>query len=253
MRTWSLAALLFCWCGGAQDRPATALPVVELPEAGTTREDSGPAACLDAPQRVDGGYDAFETGKRLFQEKRYGEAAAVTRALAFDTHPASEYATTLYLSALMAAAKDRPQCQSQLVTDLPKLQTKHCAGPNAPRDCRVLARIDVDLQRYEVEMELQDGGAPDASVYLGMFAKYCRPPAMLETCDEILYNVAVVHVRANRMDKAREILAMMKDPKNGVAKSKLTTELECRLGPQHEQCDIRSRIEQDLQKLKNKP
>jgi hypothetical protein len=184
---------------------------------------------------ADGGIDAFERARGLFEEKKYGEAALLSRTLALDPSigAASVYSSSLYLSALSALAHERAACIDLMVLDIPALKKAHCTGTPVGRaidECKILARIDTDVRMMQADH------SGNAEPYLAIFQPYCVDAVLLRNCDEVLYNAAIIYARGNQMDRARAVLKMMQDPTNKVAASKLTIELACRLGPDAGAC-----------------
>jgi hypothetical protein len=176
---------------------------------------------------------------------RYAPAAALFRRVAMEQAPgeAGISATKLYLESLHALGTraPRPQCFDDMQRDVPTFLTLYCRDPERPQVldlCTALSDIEADIERLAAQRWLERGDMTgDASAFreggelhLQLFLRRCDSTTpRAARCDEIGFNAAMAFKAGGREDLAREVLALMRTPKYGVAESELTTRLGCRL------------------------
>lgn len=227
----SIALLIVASCGARGEQVAQPQPLprhVELADASVA-----PVACFEP--RAAGAAD-FVAARELFDAKKWPEAAAMFRAIAFgaSSDPAGIFATELYVDALYELAREgRKVCFDDMERDLPKLRDVYCAQKRAKNEheCEMLDRIQVDVGCTRAEaLFAQNDYRGAAAKYAELVKAWCMP-ATQGQCDEIAYDAAVAFLAAGDEAAAKRVRAIMADPKNKMDKSPLVEKLDCRIDP----------------------
>ena len=174
---------------------------------------------------------AYARARMFFEARMWADAGVAFRELALE-HPGkttAPYAAQLYLECLnVLASHGAPGCRDEMARDVPALIAVHCgATPTDAQTCATLRTIDAQLGRAQAQTLPHDQAGER---YVALFKQHCQGAAPAEArCDELLYNAGVSFKAAGDTSRARDALALMKDPKNKVHKSPLAARLECML------------------------
>jgi hypothetical protein len=237
-----IVLVLLVSCGGAREetvartepQPQPLPKHVEIMDAAT----EAPVACFE-PRGATAA--DFVAARKLFDAKKWSEAAAMFRSIAFGASldPEGIYATQLYVDALYELSREgRKICFDDMERDLPRLRDLYCAMQRATHehDCEMLDHLQIDLGRLRAEaFAAKDEYGRAASKYVELVKGWCLPPAQSSSsplrCDEIVFNAAVSFLATGDEAGAKRMRAIMADPKNKMSTSPLLEKLDCRIDP----------------------
>ena len=177
-------------CGAPAEKVARPEPPQPLPHHVEIVDASASAPATTACfASLDAGAADYASGRALFQAKKWADAAAVFRSIAFASpdDAAGIYAAELYIQSLYELTREgRKVCFDDMERDLPLVKA------------------------------------------------WCMPatqPSSLARCDELAYNAAVAYLATGDEAAAKQMRAIMIDPKNKMDKSPLIEKLDCRIDP----------------------
>lgn len=186
-------------------------------------KDDATAPALDRTQAT------FELADLYRRAWHLDEAIAILGPIALaDPRPdVGEAAVERYLDALVQA---RRGCEAELERDLAAMRARYCPAARNDRFCSGLSRIAFQL-RSSIAIRLAESDrAAAGAAFESLFRDACLGGGEKELrCDEIAYNAAISYAGAGDSAKARAMLVLLKDPKNGLTKSPLLPRLECLL------------------------
>jgi hypothetical protein len=224
-------------CGAARETTVARSEPQPLPAHVESVDASAPAPTLTACLELRAASAAdFGAARELYNAKKWAEAAAMFRSIAFEASSdrTGIYATELYLDALNQLLREGHKvCVDDMERDVPKLRDVYCGSQRTKNedDCKLLDRIQMDLGRVRAEaLDANDDHAGAAARYLELLKAWCMP-ATESRCDEIAFNAAVSFLAAGDEAAAKRVRAIMGDPKNRMDKSVLVEKLDCRIDP----------------------
>jgi hypothetical protein len=193
---------------------------------------------------------AFARARSLYEANHWGEAAESFRALAmkYDDMELGVYAMQLYLDSVNVLAShaepQRPICYQDMQRDVPLFLELYCGpgkvGPHGEA-CMLLRRVRRDLERTTADPIVQQADRSEgdkAALYERGGEKYfeiarscCDEVVRFggnphdERCDELAYNAGKAFLAAGRLDRAKEALSILLDPRNKLQNAPLTRRL----------------------------
>lgn len=198
-------------------------PMDEALLAGLTRIANDADASVSTRERAD-----YDRGALYHQANRFDEAIAILGPIALGSaNPdLGEAAVERYLDALNASG--RP-CFAQFERDALLLRDRFCAGPLKKSTlCTKLRFIVVQVRIGRAQVLAETDRAAAAAMFEEMFKESCVGGADSRMeCDVIGYNAAIAWDTSGDHAKARAMLAVMKNPTNGLARNPLTERLDC--------------------------
>lgn len=227
-------AIVIVSCGAREEPVARPEPQVlpshvEVVEAGPP----APVACFEPRSATAAD---FVAARKLFDAKKWAEAAPMFRAIAFgaSSDQAGISAAQLYVDALYELSREgRKVCFDDMERDVPKLRDVYCAAHRSKNahECDTLDRIQIDVALTRAEaLSAQGDQAKAAAKFLAVAQSWCAP-ATRSGCDEIAYDAAVSFLAAGDEASAKRVRALMADPKNKMDQSPLIEKIDCRIDP----------------------
>ena len=184
-------------------------------------KDDPAAAALDRTKAT------FELADLYRNAGHLDEAIAILGPIALSDPrlDVGEAAVERYLDALVRA---REGCSAELERDLGAMRARYCPPARKDRFCSGLALIAFQLRSGRAIRLAETDRAAAGAAFESLFRDSCVGGGdRVLRCDEIAYNAAISYDGAGDPAKARAMLALMKDPKNGLTKSPLIPRLEC--------------------------
>ncbi len=121
-------------------------------------------------------------------------------------------------------------CAPELERDAIAIRARYCPPSRRDRFCDGMALISLQLRRDSALHLAQSDPAAAAAAYESLFMDSCLGGGHEDwRCDEIAYNAAISYAGTGEPAKARSVLLLLEDPKNGLTKSPLVPRLECLL------------------------
>jgi tetratricopeptide (TPR) repeat protein len=211
---------------------------------------SGDKAARDQEVEVE-----FARARTYYEARHWEEAALAFRhiALTHPEHDAGIYAAQLYLESMnVLATRAEPRhraCLDDMANDVPLFVKSFCGSgrSDVPKDqCDILARVDVGLERTQIEdlVARADKLPADSSEAMALYQlaaeryrKLWRERCDGKTCekgDEILHNMARAYQAGRLMGKAILAREMLLDPKNGYEATTLAQKALWELAANHQ-------------------
>ena len=140
----------------------------------------------------------------------------------------------------VATGDRRISCFIEMQRSIESVVSARCAPSDRDdRDCAMLQQIDADIERMRAEKEANDAEETNdselrrraADRFFAIAHADCAGPPVTNRCDEIVYNAAILYLRAGDRRGAEAARSFFRDPRNSLATSPLAAKLDCVLEP----------------------
>lgn len=152
------------------------------------------------------------------------------------------YAAERYVDRMehVATGDRRVTCFVEVERNVSAVISARCAASDEEdHDCGLLRQIDIDIERMLAEKDANDAAEtndPDlrrraADRLFAIARDHCAGSHFTHRCDEIVYNAAVLYLRAGDRKSAEAARSFFRDPRNSLVASPLAAKLDCVLDP----------------------
>lgn len=149
-------------------------------------------------------------------------------------------AAVAYLGRMFAVAKVQgvDACFPEMLTNVDAIRERLCkAAPQGDRECNRLEELATDLARSRAQHDASEADEthdPDlrrraADEFFAVARAHCLGEHPAPRCDEIVFNAAILYLRADDRRDAEAVRALFRDPENALGGSSLVRKLDCML------------------------